>query len=152
LFYARLDPVSGRLEYANAGHPPPLVARSSGRIVALTESTLPIGIFPDVAFEPRSAALEPGDTLVLYTDGIREAMREGGEEFGESRLRECLRNHAEDSAAQLQERIEARLAGFLGPAAPMDDRTLVIVQRRQEAGIAEQESDRIERYSALCLA
>lgn len=152
LFYARLDPLSGRLVYANAGHPPPLVARSSGRIVALTESTLPIGIFPEVAFEQRSAVLNPGDTLVLYSDGIREAMRESGEEFGEPRLRECLRNHAEESAAQLQERIQARLAAFLGPAAPTDDRTLVIVQRRSEAGIAKQESDRIEGYSALCLA
>jgi serine phosphatase RsbU (regulator of sigma subunit) len=79
-------------------------------------------------------------------------MRENDEEFGEPRLRECLRNRTDESAAQLQGRIEARLAAFLGPAAPTDDRTLVIVQRRPEAGVAEQESDRIEGYSALCLA
>ncbi len=152
LFYARLDPISGRLEYANAGHPPPLVARSSGEIVPLAESSLPIGIFPEVTFEQHSATLQLGDTLVLYTDGICEAMRESGEEFGESRLVESLRDPGDGSAIQLLERTQARVAAFLGSAAPMDDQTLVIVHRRPEAAIAAQESDRIERNSALCLA
>ncbi len=151
LFYAKLDPATGRLEYANGGHPPPLVARPSGAIIPLRKSGLPIGIFADADFEPQSVTLQPGDTLLLYTDGIREAMRENGDEFGEQRLGECVRSQRGSSALQLLERIQARLAAFLGPAAAMDDRTLVVVKRGLGVEIVGQESDRFRASPALSL-
>ncbi|MGH2405535.1 MAG: SpoIIE family protein phosphatase [bacterium] len=147
LFYAKLDPETGRLEYSNAGHPPPLLARCSGEIIPLEAGGVPLGIFPDVAFEQQSIVLEPGDTLVLYTDGIREAMREDGEEFGESRLVDCLTGNLDSSAADLGERIESALEAFV----PTDDRTLVIVKRTQSANSLLQESDRFEARPALSL-
>ncbi|MGH9788456.1 MAG: SpoIIE family protein phosphatase [Candidatus Acidiferrales bacterium] len=147
LFYGKLDPVSGRLEYSNAGHPPPLVARRSGEIVPLEAGGVPIGIFPDTAFEQRVVTLQPGDVLVLYTDGIREAMREDGEEFGESRLVECVTDGRECSAAELGERIESALRGFL----LTDDRTLVVVKRTAAEESLLQESDRFEARPALSL-
>lgn len=147
LFYGKLDLRSGRLEYANAGHPPPLVARRSGAVIPLPVGGLPIGIFPEVAFEQRSVELQPGDALLLYTDGIREAMTEDGEEFGETRLVECLKSNWECSAAELGERIEAALAGFL----PNDDRTLLIVKRTLEEKSLWQEPDRFTALPALSL-
>ena len=147
LFYAKLDPVSGRLEYSNAGHPPPLVARRSGEVVPLTESGLPIGIFADAAFEQQTVVLQPGDTLVLYTDGIREAAREDGDEFGEQRLVDCASGASGCSAAELAERIEAALVGFL----PTDDRTLVIVKRTLAEKSLLQDSDRFDASPALSL-
>lgn len=147
LFYAKLDPASGRLEYSNAGHPPPLLARRSGEILRLDAGGLPIGIFADAPFEQQSLDLEPGDTLVLYTDGIREALREDGEEFGESRLVDCLTGSPDLSAAELGERIDSALETFL----PTDDRTLVIVKRTMAEKSLLQESDRFESQSALSL-
>ena len=147
LFYAKLDPDSGRLEYANAGHPPPLVARRSGEMVRLEAGGLPLGIFSDAAFEPRAVTLQRGDVLLLYTDGIREAMRESGEEFGESRLIECLTGGPECTAAELGERIESALRGFH----LTDDRTLVIVKRTVAANSLLQESDRFDARPALSL-
>ncbi len=147
LFYAKLDPDSGRLEYANAGHPPPLVARRSGEMVRLEAGGLPLGIFSDAAFEPRAVTLQPGDVLLLYTDGICEALREDGEEFGESRLIECLTDGPECSAVELGERIESALDAFL----PTDDRTLVIVKRTMAEKSLLQDSDRFEARPALSL-
>ena len=147
LFYGKLDPETGRLEYSNAGHPPPLVARQSGEVISLEAGGLPIGIFPEVAFEQQRIALEPGDTLVLYTDGIREAIGEDGEEFGESRLIECLAGSPECSAGELGERIESALRGFH----LTDDRTLVIVKRTMAEKSLLQESDRFDARPALSL-
>lgn len=147
LFYGKLDPETGRLEYSNAGHPPPLVARRSGEVLRLDAGGLPIGIFPDAAFEQRAITLQPGDTLLLYTDGIHEAMRANGEEFGESHLIECLTGSPECSAAELGERIESALRGFH----LTDDRTLVIVKRTVAASSLLQESDRFDARPALSL-
>jgi sigma-B regulation protein RsbU (phosphoserine phosphatase) len=129
LFYAELDPVSGAIEYGNAGHQPALVGRASGEIVRLAAGGPPVGILTDVSYATDTVALGSGDTLTLYSDGISESVNAAGEEFGESRLIEVARQGMARSAAGLCDRIGEALARFVGPTPPVDDRALVIVKR-----------------------
>jgi sigma-B regulation protein RsbU (phosphoserine phosphatase) len=84
--YLRLDCRTGALTCANAGHNPPLVLRPSGEIVRLATGGTVLGVFPDITYEERTVPFGAGDRLVLYTDGITEALSPGGEEYGEERL------------------------------------------------------------------
>lgn len=87
VFCVRFDPATGRLEYANGGHNPPLLRRSSGELVELDGDGAAIGILRPVEFERGCVSLEHGDALLLYTDGVTEATRSDGDQFGEERLR-----------------------------------------------------------------
>lgn len=87
LFLALFDPASNTLEYCNAGHNPPWLVRSDGRTEALDGGGPVLGILPGIAYESRKLALDTGDAVVLYSDGITEANNPAGEEFGETRLR-----------------------------------------------------------------
>jgi sigma-B regulation protein RsbU (phosphoserine phosphatase) len=129
LFYAELDPSTGAVEYSNAGHPPPILVRSSGEVVLLEGGGPPIGILGEVIYPEHSASLGWGDTLVLTTDGIGESVNPKGEEFGDLHLMELIRQNRTCSAAQLQECIASSLSLFTGGARPTDDRTLVVVRR-----------------------
>ncbi len=97
---------------------------------------LPVGIIPDVAYCTDTIALEPGDVLAIYSDGITESLNEEGEEFGESRVIGILRQNPDCSAARLRERIEDAVAGFAGHAASVDDKALVIIKRSVSPGSA----------------
>ncbi|MGB9588402.1 MAG: PP2C family protein-serine/threonine phosphatase, partial [Armatimonadota bacterium] len=83
LFYAVIDVESGRLLYANAGHPPPLLMRVSGDIIQLPsyDQQPPIGVYSEIDYVTRELGLNPGDTLICYTDGVIEARR-CGKQFG----------------------------------------------------------------------
>jgi serine phosphatase RsbU (regulator of sigma subunit) len=83
------DPTARALDWANAGHPAPVLLRAGGQIITLGDPGPPCGAFPGRVFENRRASFAPGDALVLYTDGITEARR-GGREFGEQALHELL--------------------------------------------------------------
>ncbi|HLW79567.1 MAG TPA: SpoIIE family protein phosphatase, partial [Terriglobia bacterium] len=87
LYVCVLDP-AGRLEFVNAGHPPPLLIREGSAEIPFTDACLPVGLFPDAEFKASTARLSPGDTLVLFTDGISEANDPEGELFGLERLRQ----------------------------------------------------------------
>ncbi|HYS44674.1 MAG TPA: PP2C family protein-serine/threonine phosphatase [Geobacteraceae bacterium] len=95
LFFGIIDPDSLILNYGNAGHVPPLVHRA-GRITELATTGQPIGFFEEPELEMASFALEKGDRLLLYTDGITEASNRRGELFGNVRLRKALRTHRGD--------------------------------------------------------
>lgn len=86
LFFARYHSGSGTLQYVNAGHPAALVRRGNGQVERLASTSLPIGVFPSWSSEERSIRLGPGDTVILYSDGVVDAGVYNGEEFGEERI------------------------------------------------------------------
>ena len=128
--YALLDPASGRLEFSLAGHPPPLLLRVRGDV--LEELPMrggpPLGRFGESAFEAGVEALLPGDTLVLFTDGLTEAMGPNRELFGDDQLRQALRGAGSLPLAGLRDRVLARLAAHTAGAPLEDDLTLLMLR------------------------
>lgn len=130
LFYGELDPSSGRLRYSNAGHEPPIVLRSDGRVDRLTEGGIAIGIKDDETYEEGETVLLPGDVFICYSDGISESVNGRGEQFGEARILEAATRARGKPASRVRDRIEEALSLFVGAAAPVDDMTLVVATRR----------------------
>jgi len=133
LFYAELDPKSGGLAFLNAGHNPPLIVHAGGTMEQLASGGLPLGIMADADFREGRTRLYPGDVLVIYSDGVSEAVNPGGEEFGPTRLYETVARNLDSSAAGIRDRIEAALTKFCQGTPAADDITLVIVKRNTEA-------------------
>lgn len=128
-FVAELDPANGELNYINAGHNPPLVARKDGKVEELESGGFPLGIMPLAEFELGSTKLSEGDALVVFSDGVSEAADSDGEEYGMDRLRDVVKNNLTRSAAGLRDKIEYSLSDFTKTAPANDDITLVIVKR-----------------------
>lgn len=127
---AALEPATGVLRYANAGHNPPLVVRAAGAIEELPATGLPLGLLEEASYRPAEVHLAPGDLLVAYTDGITEATDEAGREYGLERLREaCHRHRSDGPASALAAAIEADLERFTDGTTYPDDRTLLLVRR-----------------------
>jgi sigma-B regulation protein RsbU (phosphoserine phosphatase) len=133
LFYAELDPESGALSFLNAGHNPPLIVHAAGTVEQLASGGLPLGIKPDADYREGRTQLQPGDVLVVYSDGVTEAVSPTGEEFGSTRLYEVVSRNIESSAAGIRDRIESSLTKFSQGTSAADDITLVIVKRQAEA-------------------
>ena len=128
LCYALLDPIRRELLYASAGHLYPYRVTAAGRVEALEASGYPLGVRRTIEVEPRLARLEPGDTLVLYSDGLVEARAEGQDDlFGFERFEESLRRHAGDSVERLRDGVLADVAGFTGGHRE-DDMTIVVAR------------------------
>ncbi len=136
LFYAELDPQSGALSFLNAGHNPPLIVHAAGTVEHLASGGLPLGIKPDAVFREGRTQLQPGDVLVIYSDGVSEAQNPTGEEFGAMRLYEVISRNLERSAAGIRDRIESALTQFAQGTPAVDDITLVIVKRQAEGAAA----------------
>jgi len=132
LFYAELDPTTGDLFYANAGHNPPLLCRASGEIERRDATGLPNGILRNSEYEEACVRLWPGEALVVYSDGITESINMFDEEFGEDRLIEVLTRNRTSSAGKIRDRIDEALSRFVGTASPVDDMTLLILKRNNE--------------------
>jgi phosphoserine phosphatase RsbU/P len=129
LFQAKLDFTSGRLDYCNAGHPPALLLRAAGGIEELSDGGPLLGAVPFDSFEQSSVQLEPGDTLVIYSDGILDSTDLSGEQFGPRRLEELLRQvHFEDADALLLSLLGA-VQDYAGGYPIQDDMSLVVIRR-----------------------
>jgi len=127
LFYARLDPQARRLVYANAGHPPPVVRRRAGTPERLSTGGVVLGRIPHRAYAEGQVVLEPGDALVLFTDGMTEAMNGAEEEFGDARIAACACAAPQARPAELQRRILAEVAAHCSSRFG-DDATLAVLE------------------------
>lgn len=129
LFLFRVKP-SGDGEYVSAGHNPAYVYRvATGRIEELVPCGMILGAFEDVTYESVPFRLEAGDILVVYSDGVTEAMDPNGEMFGEARLMDVVRESAASGGAAVQEAILAAVGSFMGQASAYDDLTVLVVER-----------------------
>ncbi len=128
-FLATLDVATGRLTYANAGHPPALVARADGTLSWLKGTGIPLGLLPEFFYEECQEVLNPGDLLVVYTDGILEAMRPDDEEYGQARLAAVCAKARTEGPEAVARALEKDLDAFVGGVPYMDDRTVVLAQR-----------------------
>ena len=130
MFYARFNQASRTLEYANGGHNPPLLLQSkSGKSVQLEGGGGPImGILPEPQFSNTVVALDHGDILTLFTDGVTEQENEAGEEFSIERLEEVVRKREGEPAAALVANITEAVSAFAGEKAQADDLTVVVVK------------------------
>jgi sigma-B regulation protein RsbU (phosphoserine phosphatase) len=132
-FYGVLDTNTGRLVYARAGHNPPLwLHPATGQFQELTAQGFLLGALPGVEFEEREIAVAPGDLVVLYTDGVTEAMDANGQMFGEDRLQETLAAHAGASPHQIVEAVVDAVRAFAGGIAQSDDLALLVIRRSPE--------------------
>ena len=130
-FLAVLELTTGRLLYTNAGHNEGFLVRRNGEVDELTSTGPPLGLLPTASFEAHQATLEPGDLLVLYTDGITEAQNPEDEEYGEERLADFCRSHRTDPLDSLARSLADDLQAFTRGIPFSDDRTLVMVRRQE---------------------
>ena len=127
--YVHLDADRRQITYANAGHNPPLLVRPDGRVEHLHATGTVLGVFPDATYDQAALSLDPGDRLLLYTDGITEARGRDDDEFGEERLSAALKRHRDLDAANLHAALMKEITGFASSGF-QDDATLLVVEVR----------------------
>lgn len=127
--FCDLDHLSGDLAYVNVGHCQPLVVRHGGDAEYLPGRNLLLGVLPGVTYESGHTRLEPGEMLVMYTDGITECMGPGNEQYGSERLMTFMRERASMDPDGILRDLEAELERFTNGRRPGDDITLMILQR-----------------------
>jgi sigma-B regulation protein RsbU (phosphoserine phosphatase) len=126
LFYAEWNSKELCLNYVNAGHNAPLLL-GNGRCERLEQGGMPLGMFPAAKFDTGRICLKPGETLVLYSDGITEAATTTGEEFGELRLEEVVKVNCGKPLPEIQARVLQAVRKWSGPSTE-DDMTLMLVR------------------------
>lgn len=129
LFLGTLDTENHRLDYVNAGHNPPLICRAGGSLDKLEVGGIPMGMFPDMTYETGSISLEPGERLVIFTDGVTELFNEEDEEFGDERLEEFVRSNCSCNSIEFTSLLYDTLEKYRGSRTPSDDITLLTVRR-----------------------
>ena len=128
MFWGYFLPESNVFRYVNAGHLPPLLF-SGQATYRLTSGGPVLGLLPGARFEQGERAFEPGDLMVLYSDGILEAANEADEQFGEDRVAEVVRAHRDQSTEEIRNQILTAVARFTGNAAAADDQTLLVIRK-----------------------
>ena len=141
MFFGILED-TGKLEYINAGHPSPILLRKDTTQEAFTEGSFPVGLVPEAEFTTACLQLEPDDTLVLFSDGVTEAMDPEEELYGVSRLRAVLQGKTELPLDEIQKTVLESVENFARGARQADDLTILVVRYRAvatgitEAGVA----------------
>ena len=143
LFCAVYNATTRQLTYVNAGHNPPLLFHSvskktsstttysekeTNRITRLEGSGTVLGMFPEGIYKQKQLILNPGDTLIIYTDGVTEAQDSQGREFGEKRLADLIRMQFSLSPARLQKQLLTSVQEFVGTGPILDDLTLLLIR------------------------
>jgi PAS domain S-box-containing protein len=127
-FYGILEPESGRLIYANAGHDLPYVRHGDGDAVELRARGVPLGLMPGMSYEQKETILQAGETALLYSDGLGEAHDPRGEMFGFSRLRTLIAEHGEEGS--LGNLLLEELYSFTGEGWEQEDDITLLTLRR----------------------
>jgi serine phosphatase RsbU (regulator of sigma subunit)/anti-sigma regulatory factor (Ser/Thr protein kinase) len=136
--YAVLDPITGRLVYANAGHDLPY-QRSGDQVIELRARGMPLGLMPGMQYEEQETRLEPGDTVLFYSDGLVEAHNAQREMFSFPRLRQLVA-HDSSTADEVVDFLLEQLAAFTGPDWEQEDDITLVTLRR---------ADQVARYTVL---
>jgi serine phosphatase RsbU (regulator of sigma subunit)/pSer/pThr/pTyr-binding forkhead associated (FHA) protein len=129
-FFGILDP-DGNCTYVNAGHNPPFLVRRDGSLEELTTGGMVLGLFPGAQYESDTIKLQPDDHLVLFTDGVVEALNTAGEEFGKERLEALLHANARVTTPEILDRLQEAVLTFSAKAPQHDDITLMILGYRE---------------------
>lgn len=128
LFYGVLSLKDGAFRYCNAGHNPPILCRADGTVAYLDTGGLVLGSFPNAEYELGETELTEGDILVLYTDGVTEAVNPLQEEFGTEKLERVIQGCPGMAADAIKERLTQALRQFTGDAPQRDDITVIIMK------------------------
>ena len=133
VLYSIYDPATGRLIYSNGGHDAPLLVRPDGssELLPLTNGVA-LGIASDVEFSSNSVHLEPGDAVVLYTDGVTEAMNSKGEQFGVERMHDVFAASPPKTSEQAAQTMFGAVREFVGDAQQFDDITCLVLHRSRD--------------------
>jgi sigma-B regulation protein RsbU (phosphoserine phosphatase) len=131
LFYGILDWQNHQFQYCNAGHDHPYLISDGKELRRLSTGGIILSIMDSFPFEEETVSLQPADTLVIYSDGIPEAMNSNHEMFSEERLCELILRHHALPATQLMDAIVAEVKTHAGPHPQSDDMTLVVVKRKE---------------------
>ena len=129
-FFGILDP-EGNCTYVNAGHNPPFLLSRDGSMKELTVGGMVLGLFPGAQYESATVRLQPDDHLVLFTDGVVEALNASGEEFGSDRLVSLLRDNARAGAPEILARLQEAVLAFSANAPQHDDITMMVLGFRE---------------------
>lgn len=127
-FWSIFDERARTLTYVNAGHNPPMLLRRDGSLKRLTLGGPPLGVFAEASYRNDAVALSPGDLLIIFTDGITEAPNAAEEEFGDRRLEDFVRAHADASPEQLCRGVLQTVDAFQAGEPQQDDMTLVVAR------------------------
>jgi len=127
--YGVLDLERGSFAFVNAGHNPPFWVKADSGIEKLTRTGIALGVVERAELKQRQIGMQPGDVLLLYTDGLTEAFSPDGEPFGETRLVEILSSVRSGTAQEMLDRIEESLNYFTDPNPRSDDLTMVAIKR-----------------------
>ena len=131
VFYGIYDTRTGDITYVNAGHNPPYVLHADGTVTALPVSdNICMGVIEDFAYTAHTLKLEPGDTLVAYTDGVTEAFDTTGAAYGDERLCQLIASLSGKTAKEITDGVNASVADFANGAEQSDDITVLTLQRK----------------------
>jgi sigma-B regulation protein RsbU (phosphoserine phosphatase) len=128
MFLGLIDIQRKAIDYINCGHVPPVVVRTEGEPVNLTEGGMVVGLFDNVQYDRGQVKFQTGDVLVLCTDGITEAMDAQQEEYGIERLVNCVRSAITQSAAEILTTVNAEVTKFSRMGTHLDDKVMIAVK------------------------
>jgi serine phosphatase RsbU (regulator of sigma subunit) len=130
IFYAVWEPETGRLTYVNAGHNPPVLAGPNGDPIVLAGRGMPVGVFESVEYQEHEVVIQPGEVLVLYTDGLPDAIDTADIEFGIERMQQVIAHHHAQTATEILDAVASAVLAHVGVAEPFDDMTMVVLKRK----------------------
>jgi sigma-B regulation protein RsbU (phosphoserine phosphatase) len=130
-FLAELDPATGHMVYVNAGHNAPILRRGAGGVEKLEVGGIPMGIFENASYQVETIRLGGGDSLVIFTDGVVEAINAKGDEYGEPELIELIGRQAAATPSELVSTLLRTLDAFVGNTPQHDDMTCLLLKRTQ---------------------
>ncbi|MHB8137262.1 MAG: PP2C family protein-serine/threonine phosphatase [Smithellaceae bacterium] len=149
-FCGFLDITTGDVTYINAGHNPPVIVKADGSASFLSvPANVPLGVMDNMNYEEKKLHLEQGDTLVLYTDGVTEAMNRRKDFFTESRLIDVLQGNSETSARGVVEKTISAVHHFAAGASPADDITLLVLRMEPSSGSGAEMQKSLENGSRI---
>jgi serine phosphatase RsbU (regulator of sigma subunit) len=134
VLYAVWEPDQGLLRYVLAGHNPPVWVGPDRAPQLLPGRGVALGVFDEVTYQEHEVRLAPGDVLVLYTDGLPDAVNAGGEEFGMKRVMEIVHRSYTQSASAIVDALTSAVSVHAGIVEPFDDVTMTVIKRQPLAG------------------